>query len=162
MDIRPPAYVERMAAQKWEVPFAQTIVFGTVGTSTGDAHSVRIEQEELTFISGNPVKMEWLKDGDQAYVACQRIPGIRSLRIALAFNLVGSTAIRCVAVRGQAVLTAIWAAAAAWLSLSGVEAPPLLFWFVIASLFEGVLYLLLANRARRALGDLIRSSPARQ
>lgn len=160
-DSRPPARIERIAAQKWEIPFAQTIVSGTVSTGSGDAHNVRIEREELTFVSVNPVNKGWLKDGDQAYVAYQRIPGVGNLRIALAFSPAGFADVRGVAVRGQAVLTAIWAVAVIWLGLSRVQASPLLFGLLILFLCEGVLYLLLASRARSALRDFIRNAPVR-
>ena len=134
-----------------DLPFGQRLLLGTVTSCSTDSHSVQLGDEYLTFWSVHALRAGRIKKADQLSLVYQRIPGIPTLKVALAFRRQGSTHIHMIAPTAQAAAVLISTMCIFW--FTWLSPHPRAAWAMLSGLIlvEALTYLALLLRAKVAL-----------
>ena len=140
-----------------QLAFGQVLMSGGVEGVEGSYRRVTVQEVDLRFWGGYALRSGWIRHGDWMAVVYQRFLG---LNYVLVFWKGADAPIRIV---GVSIHAAFLVLAIAGMTLSPALKSGYPFWFALACAVLFVVssaYLLLVNRARRALRDVISSVAA--
>jgi hypothetical protein len=152
---RPPHHRLDFVPSLRDLSLGLRLLSGEIISCRHHSHLVQVGGEELTFWSAYPFHAGWLKVGDQAHIAYQRVPFTSRLKIALAFSAAGSGIVRGVATREQ-IGALILAGACTWVFGWLVPEPrPALVALCAALSLVALVYLGLMIRAKAVVRRLV-------